>query len=920
MPKKLFVASLQSNTRKHEVVSLFSQFGKVKRVELVSQKNSNRCKGFAFVTFQSEDDAIKVLNSKVSMNGRLLTIREQLKGRQLEDYKSRFKKRRMFVGDLPLGVTDADLSLAFGQLGEVEVAYLIKNHKTGENSSFGYVLFKEEGAVERALGRKIQVAGRLVRCERFRENAGSFRRDYAGKKVGGCAVGMRNSSGSRCVEAGGAGRKRRKGKKGGRRLPAGGDPRNELRERRSVQRGPRCGDADGFGVDFPAETAREAQFGRQRNRRSLSQNEDFDELDEYYGGQYGRSRCLTDQKEPRRLQKCDFEVDGLSEDFGGSEEDLGFEQRYSSFGASSLHQGADFGFENPSDYYPSTKKREPGWREEGREDSSWSNQFQEGAPRGELRTPRNPQNPQTAYQRRSYPEGAQIDQSPHMRHLNHQEHPQSQQQDHQHQPNTPYPSFTNIPAKDQNPASWSGMVSSLTNNSYISPNNHHHYQINNNINNINNQKININENHPQNLQNINKTKFNHNIQLARPVPDFQFQAAAGSSFGEEGTPKNHQNPRNGPQKVEPSSGNQIATHSAQSYPNNCILNINGGEESKMSRIGGNGWNRRMNGNQGFLVSRSNPEERISKDSASLSKKSARKQLSSNSKEFILPGLQRQSSLVGRQISAFAGGRTPPLSHKKEENQENGPKSLFSVSRKEGSLIGHQQLISYQSSLNSSYSVPNSHENGSGVFSGAQIQMNPQVAEFLQNHHRGNRRANQGFRGPSNHPGEAYDDNGRKISLLTNVHGSAAYKPFILFGRDSEMKSSIIVADSRARSEGRGLSLLDHSGNNLKVWRETEGSLRLTMRRERLFRPRNGRGETQEASDAFGRGFTTNCGDLVFSSQNELSEGPGPVYAQRHDIKGYIEGGEVRDEQARQLCGNSDLKNSRFGGFGGYQLF
>ena len=179
-PKKLFVASLQSNTKKkkQDLLALFSQFGEIKRVELVSQKkHSKRCKGFAFVTFERAEDALQVLNTQVFMKGRKLTIREQLKGKRLHDYKTRFKRRRMFVGDLPAGLTDYELRATFEGLGEVETAYLIRDHHTGESESFGYVLFKSEADVERVLSREVYLKGVLVRCEGFRE-----RGEHAGRR------------------------------------------------------------------------------------------------------------------------------------------------------------------------------------------------------------------------------------------------------------------------------------------------------------------------------------------------------------------------------------------------------------------------------------------------------------------------------------------------------------------------------------------------------------------------------------------------------------------------------------------------------------------------------------------------------------------------------------------------------------------
>jgi RNA recognition motif-containing protein len=87
MPNKLFIASLPSNVTKKDMHELFSAYGKIKRVEMVTQKGSNRCKGFAFVTYFSNQVAERVLNEEIYFQGRRLSIREQLKGNQLKAYK-----------------------------------------------------------------------------------------------------------------------------------------------------------------------------------------------------------------------------------------------------------------------------------------------------------------------------------------------------------------------------------------------------------------------------------------------------------------------------------------------------------------------------------------------------------------------------------------------------------------------------------------------------------------------------------------------------------------------------------------------------------------------------------------------------------------------------------------------------------------
>lgn len=174
MPKKLFIASLPSSVSKKDMHNIFSKYGKIKRVEMVTQKDSNRCKGFAFVTYFSEEVAEQVLDEEIYFQGRRLSIREQLKGTQLKAYKQNFCKRRMFIGNIPSGVTDEELREKFREYGRVETGYLIKDHRTGLNTNFGYILFKKIETLKMVIKMEVKINGRIVSCEEFKGKKSNY--------------------------------------------------------------------------------------------------------------------------------------------------------------------------------------------------------------------------------------------------------------------------------------------------------------------------------------------------------------------------------------------------------------------------------------------------------------------------------------------------------------------------------------------------------------------------------------------------------------------------------------------------------------------------------------------------------------------------------------------------------------------------
>ena len=75
---QIYIGNMNYKTSQESVKSLFSEFGEVESVVLISDSESGRSKGFGFVTMndtQSAQTAIESLNEK-EFEGRVLRINE----------------------------------------------------------------------------------------------------------------------------------------------------------------------------------------------------------------------------------------------------------------------------------------------------------------------------------------------------------------------------------------------------------------------------------------------------------------------------------------------------------------------------------------------------------------------------------------------------------------------------------------------------------------------------------------------------------------------------------------------------------------------------------------------------------------------------------------------------------------------------
>lgn len=77
MAKKIFVGNLAFQTTETELNDLFTPFGEVESVSIITDRDTGRSKGFGFVAMNDDhaEKAISQLNG-TELNGRALTVNE----------------------------------------------------------------------------------------------------------------------------------------------------------------------------------------------------------------------------------------------------------------------------------------------------------------------------------------------------------------------------------------------------------------------------------------------------------------------------------------------------------------------------------------------------------------------------------------------------------------------------------------------------------------------------------------------------------------------------------------------------------------------------------------------------------------------------------------------------------------------------
>lgn len=82
--KKIYVGNLPFSTTEEELQNEFSTFGEVEDVRIIMDRETNRSKGFGFITFKNAED----MEASLAKNG------EELNGRQLRVNQAEERKPR----------------------------------------------------------------------------------------------------------------------------------------------------------------------------------------------------------------------------------------------------------------------------------------------------------------------------------------------------------------------------------------------------------------------------------------------------------------------------------------------------------------------------------------------------------------------------------------------------------------------------------------------------------------------------------------------------------------------------------------------------------------------------------------------------------------------------------------------------------
>lgn len=183
---KIFVAGVDGAVTDNEFYAKFESFGELFQAKIVYDKNTQRSRGFGFVTFAQYEsclDAIEALDQQQWKGKKVLNVRflnQKADAATAPAPRTKLLPVRpegcstVYVGNIPYEISEDCFRKLFSRCGGIRKIRFCEDIRTHEFRGFGYVEFLDEDSTEKAVKtlHEFPVMGRLLKVDYASTNTG----------------------------------------------------------------------------------------------------------------------------------------------------------------------------------------------------------------------------------------------------------------------------------------------------------------------------------------------------------------------------------------------------------------------------------------------------------------------------------------------------------------------------------------------------------------------------------------------------------------------------------------------------------------------------------------------------------------------------------------------------------------------------
>ncbi|XP_058498762.1 heterogeneous nuclear ribonucleoprotein A0-like [Solea solea] len=152
---KLFVGRLNVYTNSNGLCKHFEKYGTVIDCTVIEDMHLQRSRCFGFVTYSTMEEAETAIKCRPhTIDGKTVEVTWAVVREDANKPEALANVKKIFVGGLKDDIEEEHLISHFSQYGDIEKATVISDKDTGKKRGFGFVLFVEQHAADRAIAEK----------------------------------------------------------------------------------------------------------------------------------------------------------------------------------------------------------------------------------------------------------------------------------------------------------------------------------------------------------------------------------------------------------------------------------------------------------------------------------------------------------------------------------------------------------------------------------------------------------------------------------------------------------------------------------------------------------------------------------------------------------------------------------------------
>lgn len=139
--RKLFVGGLSWETSDKELKEHFGQYGEIESINVKTDPNTGRSRGFAFIVYKSADSIDKVVAAGDHV----------INNKKVDPKKAKARHGKIFVGGLTTEISDDEIKTFFGQFGNIVDVEMPFDKQKNQRKGFCFITFDSEQVVNELL-------------------------------------------------------------------------------------------------------------------------------------------------------------------------------------------------------------------------------------------------------------------------------------------------------------------------------------------------------------------------------------------------------------------------------------------------------------------------------------------------------------------------------------------------------------------------------------------------------------------------------------------------------------------------------------------------------------------------------------------------------------------------------------------------